>query len=86
MVGVTPTTNRIITRKEGQPVSQPAQVARVSVKTSWSVLLAIIGITLTGIGVGVKYGGAESAIVVGALIFIHSVVLALPEHHKHNWG
>lgn len=65
-----------------QPV--PTETVRVSPRTVWAVLLAVIGLFSLAIGVAVLFGGAWTAIVVGSIFVLFALVLALPS--KTYWG
>ena len=64
--------------------AHPQQDARVNPRIAWSALLAIIGLFNIGIGVALLYGGAWTALVIGGVITMYSIILALPE--KKVWG
>lgn len=62
----------------------PTTVNRVSPRTTFSTLFALIGLITLGIGVAVLYGGAWTAVVIGGIFILYSFILAIPE--RKNWG
>ena len=52
---------------------------KVSTRTAWSFLLAIIAMLLIGIGVAVMFGGAEATVALGVFLGLYSIALSLPE-------
>lgn len=53
-------------------------------RAAWSALLGIIGLFTLAIGIAVLFGGAWTAVVIGAVLLAYSLILALP--NKSVWG
>ena len=57
---------------------------RVGPRAVWAALLAIVGLFTLAIGVALLFGGAWTAVVIGGVLLLYSMILALP--NKSIWG
>lgn len=57
---------------------------KVSPRTVWAALLGVIGLFTLAIGIALLFGGAWTAVTIGAVLLAYSMILALP--NKTMWG